>query len=134
MPVCRPVCVCGARARARVCVGGLRGLTTRVVLGGQCAVHGVCQAYARAAAFQIKCSLRRTANTAPQGGGVLASRLDSLNVLIPCGSGACAVGARGVFVGSGRGEAEAGRGSAHRSRWRAWLSSGSRAQLSSDLP
>ena len=71
-----------------------------------CAVQGCLPAYARAAAFQIKCSLRRTANTAPQGGGVLASRLDSLNVLIPCGSGACAVGARdvcGQWAGRGRG-------------------------------
>ena len=30
MPVCRRVCV------ARACGGGLRGLTTRIVLGGQC--------------------------------------------------------------------------------------------------
>ena len=100
-----------------------------------CAVQGCLPAYARAAAFQIKCSLRRTANTAPQGGGVLASRLDSLNVLIPCGSGACAVGARDVCgQWAGRGGAGGGRGCAPRSRWRAWLSSGSRAQLGSDLP
>ena len=103
-PVCRPVGPCIEWGRGGAGEGARGG-------GG----GGAC-----AAAFQIKCSLRRTANTAPRGecgppGGILStfsSRAAAVRARL----------ARAVSVGSGRGR-EGGEGSAHRGRWRASLSS-----------